>query len=97
MSLTFHAFSLLCFVTGAAAWFVFMLWGLGWCLVKAWRYLKVWHTLSLIVAIKLHGKNHNDRLFWQALKEHINGNPFAAKTVADFARSCAPFNEDTTI
>lgn len=97
MSLTFHAFQILCQVTGAVALFVFVLWGLGWLLVKTWEYLKVWHTLTLCIGVQMHGRSYRDRIFWQAIKERINGSAFTAKNVADFAYRCAPFDKDTSI
>lgn len=84
-------------IVGTIAAFSGALYGLGWALSKLFKRLQEWHILMLLLAVKMHGRDYKDRLFWEAVKEHIGDSAFAAKTVSDFARRCKPFTEDEPI
>jgi len=97
MIITAAVFQWLCIVTGCIALFGAMLSGLAWSLGYVLKQLKVWHILMLLLGIQRHGRNFRDRLFWEAVEAHINKSEFAAMTVANFAKRCAPFDEETSL
>lgn len=84
-------------IVGAISMFAAILYGLGWALSKLFKRLQEWHILMLLLAVKMHGRDYKDRLFWEAIKEHIGDNAFAAKNVSDYAYRCKPFTKDEPI
>ena len=97
MEITATVFWTISTAVGALMMFGLLLWLGGHVLVKVLKLLKVWHTLLLVVAVAVKGKAYRDKLFWEAIREHIGDHKFAAKNVAGFAYRCCPYDEDTTL
>ena len=89
MDVAFEIFKVLCITLGATLTIAGMLWAVGRSLVWLWEMLKVWHVLTLCIGVLRHGRDYRDRIFWQAVRERVDGSRFSAKMIADFAHSCA--------
>lgn len=89
MDIAFEIFRVLCMCFGATVAIAAALWALGRSLVWLWKMLKVWHVLTLCLGVLRHGRDYRDQIFWQAIRERVDGSRFTAKLIAEFALGCA--------
>jgi hypothetical protein len=70
--------------------FAAVLWALGWAVVKVMKLLRVWHLFVLAVAVRMHGKDYAERLFWQAVAERAGSHRLEADNIIRVVNQHAP-------
>jgi len=77
-------------MVGSIGLFALLAWAGGWVLLKTMEYLRVWNVLALCVAVRMHGKDYRDELFWRAIRERAEHSDFAADNIIQFVQKYRP-------
>ena len=88
----FQVFSYGALVLGALLLVVAVLLGVIWALAVLHDKLPFARCVELAVAIRLHGRDYSERMFWRALHEKASVNEFAAKEIIRNAEEHLPPN-----